>query len=172
MKRIVPLVVLVLAFAVPAAALADGAPAPGHSGNAGLRAAKRHLRRELRRCIHAPATERQACLQWILDRLDALKQRIDEIEAKVQQRCPGAVPATDTTSTPAAGDKCSRAPRLLARLERMKQRIDKLETKIRSFLSGGTSSGSDSSSSAPSSADADSIASLESQLTAVEAQNG
>ena len=186
MKRIVPLFVLVLALAAPVAAFADDPPVQpagpsaqlgGHGGpHARVRQARRRLRAALRHCKQARGAERQACLQRIIDRLEQLKSRIDGLEAKIRDKCPGATPATDADSasaqTPVARDRCSRAPRLLARLERMKSRLDKLETRIRTYLSGDSPSGSDTTSSDESSADADSIASLEAQLNAVASQAG
>src|SRR3712207_941192 len=133
MKRILPLLVLASALAVPSVALAEEAPAPSAQTQTerpvrGKRHGKHPLRAAYRKCKRLEGAEQQQCLDRLVAKLEQVKTRLAALKVKVEARC-----AEDASR----GDRCSR---VLRRIERLEARVEKAIQRFR-----GTSTASESS---------------------------
>ena len=156
-KRTVTLIVLLLAFAAPAA-LADTTP-PQPT------AAKQHVQNRLQKVRRAylkhcgpnaknPDAARCAqAVQRLVDRLQKLESRIDARVAKIQQVCGAANPPA----------KCANAQQAIDRLQKLKDRIDRLVQKLQGLGQNGNTG-------APTTSDQQSVDQLNQELDALAQQ--
>jgi BMFP domain-containing protein YqiC len=124
LKRILPLLA-VLAVAVPAAALAGGG-----SGDRATAIGDRldaRFDRFASHCLVDNAPPRCAeVAARILHRLDALEARIDNLKARIHERCSQASPP----------ERCAHAADVVARLDALKAKLEGFESRIRAKYPG------------------------------------
>jgi hypothetical protein len=162
LKRIVPLVLVLFAVAVPAA-LADDAAPPAAAGAPGTAAKQeqrgqriqQRIERFAARCGQGGKADPATCTQVatrVLARLQKLDGRIGARVAKITERCSAADAAT----------KCKNADVRVQRLEALQAKVKTLTARVQAFLAGGASS---------SGAAAPSLDDLAGALAALEHQN-
>lgn len=132
LKRIVPLVLVVFAVAVPSALADDGAqPAPAQpKQHHTLKDVRQHIARAARAC-RSGKVDAETCkarAQRLLARLQKLDSAIDARIAKIKERC----------SAADAPERCQNADRRIERLQAFQQRVQKLAAKVQAWLDGKT----------------------------------
>ena len=132
LKRIVPLVLVLFAVAVPTALADDGAqPAPAQpKQHHSLKDVRQHIARAARACKSGKvdADKCKAGAQRLLTRLQKLDAAIDTRIAKIKERC----------SAADAPEQCKNADKRIERLQAFQARVRKLAAKVQAWLDGKT----------------------------------